>query len=258
MNPEQREQAEREQAGRVLPPAGYPEPAPGRTEARRRHLLSEIDRQTHARSRPALRPRRRMVLVLGAAMAAGATVVVLSLGSGTTGGPNNAPPASAASVQVLERAALAAGATSPVKVVAGQYVYVRTVGHASVLSENKAGQMELLRRDEAMEQWTSVDGSERTLQRKAGKDSLLPEDPGSLNSPTYNFLAALPTDPEALLKQIRDDAERNHGAGSGSTTGPDHEAFVTIGDLPRSGVTPPATTAAPLPSSRESMSPPTP
>ncbi|WP_024754509.1 CU044_5270 family protein [Streptomyces exfoliatus] len=240
MNSEQREQAEREQASRVLPPAAYSDPAPGRTEARRRHLLSEIDQQTRARS--ARRPRRRMVLVLGAAMAAGATVVVLSLGSGTT--PHNAPPASAASVQVLERAALAAHATSQTKVLDGQYAYVKTVGHTSVLSETKAGQMELLRQDEGMEQWTSVDGSEPTLQRKAGKDSLLPDAPGNLNSPTYNFLAALPTDPHALLKHIRDDAERNHGAGSDSTTGPDQEAFVTIGDLLRNGVTPPATAAA--------------
>ncbi|MER5311530.1 CU044_5270 family protein [Streptomyces sp. NPDC002773] len=245
MNAEQREQAEREQARRVLPPTPHPDPAPGRTEARRRHLLSEIDRQTHARSaRPVLRPKRRMALVLGAAVAAGAAVVVLSLGSGTTGAPN-VPPASAASVQVLERAALAANATSQTKVLDGQYVYVKTVGYTSVLSENKAGQMELLREDEGMEQWTSVDGSEPTLQRKAGKNKLLPkEGPANLNSPTYNFLAALPTDPHALLKQIREDAEKNHGAGSDSTTGPDQEAFVTIGDLLRNGVTPPATTAA--------------
>ncbi|WP_435060414.1 CU044_5270 family protein [Streptomyces sp. bgisy060] len=244
MNAEQQEQAEREQARRVLPPAAYSDPAPGRTEARRRHLMSEIDRQTRSRSsRSVLRPRRRMVLVLGAAMAAGATVVVLGLGSGTTGAPN-VPPASAASVQVLERAALAASATSQTKVLDGQYVYVKTVGHTSVLSENEAGQMELLREDEGMEQWTSVDGSERTLQRKAGKDKLLPEGPANLNSPTYNFLASLPTDPHALLKLIRDDAEKNHGAGSGSTTGPDQEAFVTIGDLLRNGVTPSATTAA--------------
>ncbi|MFC9705216.1 CU044_5270 family protein [Streptomyces sp. NPDC056943] len=242
MNSEQREQAEREQASRVLPPAAYSDPAPGRTETRRRHLLSEIDRQARARS--ARRPRRRIVLVLGAAMAAGATVVVLSLGSGTTGAPYNVPPASAASVQVLERAALAAHAASQTKVLDGQYVYVKTVGHTSVLSETKAGQMELLRQDEGMEQWTSVDGSEPTLQRKAGKDSLLPDAPGNLNSPTYDFLAALPTDPHALLKQIHDDAEKNHGAGSDSTTGPDQEAFVTIGDLLRNGVTPPATAAA--------------
>ncbi|MFD9034433.1 CU044_5270 family protein [Streptomyces sp. NPDC059567] len=247
MNPEQRERSEREQASRVLPPTPYPEPAPGRMDARRQHLLSEVDR--HARShspRPALRLRRRMVLVLGTAVAAGTTVVALNLGSGTNVAPHNVPPASAASVQLLERAALVADTTPQTKVSPGQYVYVKTVGHTSVLSEIKAGQMELLREDEGMEQWTSVDGSARTLQRKGGNDSLLPGTPGegNLNSPTYNFLAALPTDPDALLKRIRDDAEMNHGAGSDSTTGPDQEAFVTIGDLLRNGVTPPATTAA--------------
>ncbi|MER7514861.1 CU044_5270 family protein [Streptomyces sp. NPDC126499] len=248
MNPAQREQAERLQASRVLPPPVHPEPAPDRFEARRRHLLNEIDRQTRARptAHPASRPRRRLALVLGTTVAVGATVAVLGLGSGPTGAPPHVPSASAASVQLLERAALAAGTTVPAKVRAGQYAYVKTVGHTSVLSENEDGRTELLRRNEGMEQWTSVDGSERTLQRRNGKDTLLPHTPGrgNLNAPTYDFLAALPTDPEALLKRIRDDAEKNHGAGSDSTTGPDQEAFVTIGDLLRNGVTPPATAAA--------------
>jgi hypothetical protein len=184
--------------------------------------------------------------MLGAAVAAGAAVVVLTLDFGSPGAPHNVPPASAASVELLERAALAAATTPQTKVRDGQYSYVKTVGHTSVLSETKAGEMELLRQDEAMEQWTSVDGSERTLQRKDGNDNLLPGTPGrgNLNSPTYDFLAALPADPDALLKRIRDDAEKNHGAGSDSTTGPDQEAFVTIGDLLRNGVTPPGTTAA--------------
>ncbi len=106
---------------------------------------------------------------------------------------------------------------------AGQYSYVRTVGHTSVLSETESGEMELLREDEDMEQWTSVDGSKRSLQRKDDNDNLLPGAPGrgNLNSPTYNFLAALPTDSETLLKRISDDAEKNHGTGSGSTTGLD-------------------------------------
>jgi hypothetical protein len=184
--------------------------------------------------------------VLGAAVAAGAAVVVLTLDFGSPGAPLTVPPASAASVELLERAALTAATTPQTKVRDGQYSYVKTVGHTSVLSETKAGKMELLRENEAMEQWTSVDGSERTRQRKDGNDNLLPGTPGrgNLNSPTYNFLAALPTDPDALLKRIRDDAEKNHGAGSDSTTGPDQEAFITIGDLLRNGVTPPGTTAA--------------
>lgn len=208
MNPEQREWSEHEQAGRVLPPA--------------------------ARSRPdgpTPRPRRRWVLAAGAAVAVAATVAVLGPGSGSPA--RHVPPASAASVELLERAALAAATTPQVEVRAGQYAYVKTVGHTSVLSETASGEMELLREQEGMEQWTSVDGSERTLQRKDGTDTLLPGTPGrgDLNSPTYEFLAALPTDPEALLERIHKDAE-------------DQQAFVTIGDLLRGGVTPPETTAA--------------
>ncbi|MFG3717947.1 CU044_5270 family protein [Streptomyces massasporeus] len=247
MSLEQREQSEREQASRMLPPAPYPEPAPRRVEARREHFLSEIDRQARSRSpRLALQSRGRWGLALGAAVAAGAAVVVLTLNSGSPGAPSNVPPASAASVELLERAALAAATTPQTKVRDSQYSYVKTVGHTSVLSETKSGGMELLRQNEAIEQWTSVDGREQTLQRKEGNDKLLPGTPGrgNLNSPTYNFLAALPADPGALLERIRDDAEKNHGAGSGSTTGPDQEAFVTIGDLLRDGVSPPETTAA--------------
>lgn len=247
MSLEQREQSEREQASRVLPPTPYPEPPAGRVEARREHFLTEIDQQTRSCSdRRAPRSRGRWGLVVGAAMAAGAAVVVLALGFGSSDAPLNTPPASAASVELLEKAALAAATTPQTKVRTGQYSYVKTVGHTSALSETKAGDMRLLRESEAMEQWTSVDGSERTLQRRDGSDSLLPETPGwgSLNAPTYDFLAALPTDPDALLEQIRDDARKNHGAGSDSTTGPDQEAFVTIGDLLRSGVVPPHTAAS--------------
>ncbi|MCX4481892.1 CU044_5270 family protein [Streptomyces cellulosae] len=247
MSLEQHEQSEREQASRMLPPTPYPEPPAGHMDARREHFLAEIDRQTRScSSRRAPRPRGRWGLSVGAALAAGAVVVVLTLNSGSSDAPLNTPPASVASVELLERAALAAATTPQTKARTGQYSYVKTVGHTSVLSETKSGDMQLLRESEVMEQWTSVDGSERTLQRKDGSDSLVPETPGegSLNAPTYDFLAALPTDPDALLKLIRDDAQKNHGAGSDSTTGPDQEAFVTIGDLLRSGVTPPDTAAS--------------
>ncbi|MGW5676120.1 CU044_5270 family protein [Streptomyces sp. NPDC003860] len=247
MNPEQQERSEREQAIRVLPPAPHPEPGPGQVSARRQHLLNEIARQTRtAAPRPALRLGRRVVVALGVATAAGATAVALGLGSGNSPASQGAPPASAASVQLLERAALTAAAEPSSTVRAGQYAYVKVTGHTTVLSEGAAGEMERLREDEGMEQWTSVDGGDRTLQRKGGRDQLLPAAPGEgdLNSPTYTFLAALPTDPDALLKRIYEDAEKNHGSGSHSTTGPDQQAFVAIGDLLRTSAAPPATTAA--------------
>ncbi|MFE1890877.1 CU044_5270 family protein [Streptomyces microflavus] len=185
-------------------------------------------------------------MALGSAVAAAASVAVLSLGSGSPAAPGKVPPASAASVQLLERAALVAAATPQTKARAGQYTYIKMVGHTSVLSETKTGEMALLRQDEGMEQWTAVDGSAQTLQRRNGSDAVLPGTPGqgNLNSPTYNLLDGLPTDPEALLKHISDDAEENHGAGSESTTGPHQRAFVTIGDLLRTGGTPPDTTVA--------------
>ncbi|MFI1825131.1 CU044_5270 family protein [Streptomyces sp. NPDC020412] len=243
MNPEQQERSEREQAARVLPSAPHPEPAPGLVRARRQHLLDEIARQPRV---PALRPGRRVALVLGAAAVAAAAVGALGLGPWGSPAPQAAPPASAASVRLLERAALTAAAEPLPKVRAGQYAYVKVIGRTTVLSEGASGEMERLREDEGMEQWTSVDGGDRTLQRKGGRDQLLPAAPGEgdLNSPTYTFLAALPTDPDALLKRIYEDAEKNHGSGSHSTTGPDQQAFVTIGDLLRTSAAPPATTAA--------------
>lgn len=245
MTPEQQEKAEREQAARVLPAAPIPEPTPDLMRLRRQHLLNEIDRQADVvASVRAPRFRRRFVLALVTATAAAVAVTVISLSHGGTG--QDAPPASAASVRLLERAALAAASQPAPKVRAGQYTYVKVIGYSTVLSEGKDGAMERLRQDEGMEQWTSVDGAGRTLQRKGGSDTFLPDLPGSgnLNSPTYDFLTALPHDPDALLKAIYRQTRAEHGFGSGSTTGPDQEAFVTIGDLLRDQVAPPGTTGA--------------
>ncbi|MGW6393845.1 CU044_5270 family protein [Streptomyces sp. NPDC055103] len=240
---EWQEQREREEACRTLPWTPAPVPPADRMLARRRHLLNEIDRGT-----PATASRRRVTFAVGAAVAAGAAVAVLLLGSPLPSDHSDpaGPPASAASVQLLERAALAAAARPQPAVRAGQYSYVRTVGHTTVLSENTSGGMDRIRESEDMEQWTSADGSRRTLVRVDGEDELLPGLPGKggFHSPTYAFVAGLPTDPDDLLELIHDDAEKNHGPGSGSTTGPDQQAFVAIGDLLRGTVTPPATTAA--------------
>jgi hypothetical protein len=245
MTREQLEQDEREQAARVLPAMPFPELTPDRVYVHRQHLLDEIDRQTDATApRRAPRFRRRTALPRAAATAVATTVVVVSLNSGESS--QVVPPASAASVQLLQRAALAAASQPAPTVRAGQYTYVKVTGYSTVLSEGDDGKMERLRQDESMEQWTSVDGGQRTLQRTGDGDTYLPDLPGkgNLNSPTYDFLVALPNDPDALLKKIYQQTEAEHGFGSGSTTGPDQEAFVTIGDLLRDQVAPPETTSA--------------
>ncbi|MFI6530732.1 CU044_5270 family protein [Streptomyces uncialis] len=248
MNREQQERVEIEEASGILPAVSFPELDPERVRVRRHHLLNEIGGPSGRRGVTAvLRPGRPMAVAWATFTAAGVTATALTFGlSGTESRPD-VPPASAASVRLLERAALAADARPLPKSPPRGYTYVRTVGHSTALSENRDGGMDRERTSQDLEQWTSVDGSERTLERKGGgEETLIPESPGegSLNAPTFEFLAGLPTDSRALLDMIREDAERNHGSGSGSTTGPDQQAFVTIGDLLRGSAAPPDTVAA--------------
>ncbi|MFD7550693.1 CU044_5270 family protein [Streptomyces sp. NPDC059816] len=257
MNREQPGQAEQTEwdeirsAAEVLPPAPCAELDPERMQERRHHLLNELDALGGQRSsRGARWTVRRRAVALAAFTAAGVTASVLVFGpGGADPRPDARPtvrPASVAAVRLLEKAALAEHAKPAPLYAKGSYFYTRTVGHSTALSENEDGGMDRSRTDEDMEQWTSVDGSEPTLQRADGEDTLIPEASrkGSLNAPTYEFLAGLPTDPGALLDQIHEDAVANHGPGSDSTTGPDQQAFVTIGDLLRATAAPPGLTIA--------------
>ncbi|WP_431676709.1 CU044_5270 family protein [Kitasatospora sp. KL5] len=230
------EQSERRALARLLPPPPHAGLSAERRHAHRAFLLQEAERPAPSRA-------RRPLLVLAAAAAVAALVLgVNALGTGAPPAP--VPPASAASVRLLERAALAAHADPGPAPRGTQYGYVRTVGRSTALSEDGG----TMRRDtvsENTEQWTAVDGTRPGLRRTdRGEHELPAPGAGTLNSPTYRLLAALPADPDALLARIRADAELNHGAGSGSTTGPDQEAFTAIGDLLRSSVAPPEVSAA--------------
>ncbi|MFF2777363.1 CU044_5270 family protein [Streptomyces sp. NPDC058052] len=228
---------------RAVPAFPVPGLAGVREGERRRHLLAEIDLDAVSRRGP-LAGRRRYVAVLGGAAVAGALVLALASLPAPPASP--ARPASPASVALLERAALAAAAAPAVPVRGDQYAYVEVVGHTTVLSENAVGGMDRRVEREDVERWMPVDGTRPTQERKNGRRVQVPGSPGNggFASPTYAFAASLPSDPDALLSLIREDAVRNHGPGSDSTTGPDQETFVAIGDLLRSGVVPPATTAA--------------
>ncbi|MGW7441504.1 CU044_5270 family protein [Streptomyces sp. NPDC054849] len=137
--------------------------------------------------------------------------------------------------QLLDRLALVAaqGARSGVK--PGQYIYiesqssntfVQTVGDKSSLASFALHRRQI---------WRSADGARGWLIDPAVNDSpkgetlSLPDENGnrfeaSLNGPSYDYLAALPTDPDALLAKIYKET-----AGHGTT--PDQQAFTTIGDL---------------------------
>ncbi|HWU06979.1 MAG TPA: CU044_5270 family protein [Streptomyces sp.] len=239
------EVTEREEAEAEFPAPLYPEPTPAAFNLHRENLLVEIDRQSvNALQQPRVR-RRITVTVFSAAVAFAAITAVVLPNLGTSPAPKVAP-ASTASVQLLEQAALTATVNPPTSPRNMQFMYVKVTGHTTALSENQDGKMERSRQSENYEQWTSVDGSSRTVQRQGGANETLLDAPGqgSFGLPTYRFLEKLPTDPTELLKVIYREAELNHGEGSDSTTGPDQQAFVMIGDLLRASVAPPEVSAA--------------
>ncbi|MEU8778032.1 CU044_5270 family protein [Streptomyces sp. NPDC048606] len=210
------------------------------------HLLREAAR---ADGRPAPARRRPFFLVLAAGAATCAVALAVTLGLGTDEGrPVVAAPPDPAAVRLLDRVALSAQALPAPAVRDGQFLYTRTVGHTTALTETKSGAMEASREDAAAERWVSVDRKVPTLVRTSRGASTLPPDGGygrpNIGNPTYRYLESLPTDPDALLELIYEDTRLNHGPGSGSTTGPDQQAFVAIGDLLRTVEAPPGVSAA--------------
>ncbi|MCX4692591.1 CU044_5270 family protein [Streptomyces sp. NBC_01408] len=206
------------------------------------HLMREMARGEQAAPRRAGRP---LFLSLGVAAAACAVVVTFATARSNTGEHAGAARPQPAAVELLDRVALAAASSQAPPVRDGQFMYTKTVGHSTSLSEVEGGGMEAAPTDESAERWLSVDGSAGMTTRTArGSETHPPEGPPSLNGPTYRFLETLPTDPGKLLELIYEDTRLNHGPGTGSTTGPDQQAFVAIGDLLRSVEAPPGLSAA--------------
>ncbi|MFF3014872.1 CU044_5270 family protein [Streptomyces sp. NPDC057939] len=233
---------------------------PGLSEAElpfhgHRRIKEHLMRETAGATRPAgvfsrparVRSRRTRGLFLAAGAATCAVALAAVLGVHGSDGPPAAARPEPAAVRLLDRVALAAQTAGAPAVRDGQFLYTRTVGHSTSLSETANGDMEAARTDESAERWVSVDGAAGTLTRTTGGESTDPVSgthKAGINSPTYRFLETLPTDPARLLEVIHEDTLLNHGAGSGSTTGPDQQAFVAIGDLLRTTEAPPGVSAA--------------
>ncbi|MFD9561251.1 CU044_5270 family protein [Streptomyces sp. NPDC059994] len=234
------ESAERDELARLVPTPPYRDIDTDRLLQRKAHVLRETTTPATGpdKSFRSRLPRRRWAVVLASGALVGAVVAGVSVFGGSP--PDTTPPASAESAHLLERAALAAAEKPGGAVRRDQYTYVQTVGRSAVLSEGPDGQMQRSSRDEALEQWTYSDGSRATVQSRAGGPLVTLEPPGaaSMNSPSYKLLSGLPTEPGALLERVYQDVRRNHGADD------DQEAFVTIGDLLRHSVAPPAVSAS--------------
>ncbi|WP_405787380.1 CU044_5270 family protein [Streptomyces sp. NBC_00029] len=147
--------------------------------------------------------------------------------------------------QLLDRLAQASSAAPGPVVRANGFIYV-----GSMVAATSVGSVDgrsTLDEPHARHEWSSPDGRKAWLiesgitgpggvdlsgNRKEGEAP-----PESLNLPSYDYLARLPTDPDALLELIRE------GTG-GHGTSPDQRAFATIGDMLHGTLPPPGLTVA--------------
>ncbi|MFI5740149.1 CU044_5270 family protein [Streptomyces anulatus] len=203
--------------------------------------------------RPARRSGRRPVLVGAAAALVLAAAGVAGLAGGS--GRAVAPPAGAVPAPVVQvvRGSTAglAGAVADISGAAaraelpepgpGQFLYVRSEVSWLVSWEGTDGKnRSYVDAIHPREVWMSPDGDKGWLmepyKEAVDRDGITLDDPEggerTLNSPSYDYLRTLPTDPNLLLKKIYDET-------GGMGNGPDQQAFSTIGDLLREQVVPP-------------------
>ncbi|MEW1914005.1 CU044_5270 family protein [Kitasatospora sp. NPDC085895] len=184
---------------------------------------------------------RRAILIPVAAFAlVGAVVTGVQLtaapdGSGDSGlatGPLLVTEVGSAhasgATQLLNRIALAANETSTPKAHEGQYVYIESTTAGTHVRNDHGKSTVVSDKLHPRQTWKSLDGKNGWLIEAGATDTkgitLDSDVKPYLNAPSYNYLAALTTDPDALLAKIYNETR-------GEGRGPDQEAFTTIGDL---------------------------
>jgi hypothetical protein len=261
-NPQRPQEAEVEELARLLPAPGGPELTTDRRQALKDHLMREINQPTAPARATASRGRRRWTLVAVpmAAAAAAAAVVAGTAGHSST---QQAQGHSAPSVVTVEAASSQGVATfanqvadvaahGPATTVrADQYEYIKSiVAFSRQVQQKTMDGKTVLDAVHERQVWLPQDPSKAGLIRENGKDTRLggggytsvdgaPAKPAGAGNTTYAQLAALPTDPDALLKKIYADT-KGHG------TNRDAEAFAWIGDQLGEAIAPPKLTAAML------------
>ncbi|MFE5089090.1 CU044_5270 family protein [Streptomyces sp. NPDC056638] len=251
----------------LLPPPSVPGLDPDRELLLKQALLREaaVTEPRGGLAPRASRPRRRLVRVMvpavACALAVGGVVVVNLADApgrgGTTAAPGGRTPGTSEAAQLLDRIALAAAGQEQPTVRADQFVYIES--KVAFAGQSAGGGEVTMPPAHTRQVWLSADGSRPGLLREEGEpDSLLGGDApvydldgrgatprprtahkkaASISDPTHEYVASLPTDPDALLKLIRDET---HGQGQD----PDQRAFTAIGDLLAETWAPPQVGAA--------------
>ncbi|MFF5968996.1 CU044_5270 family protein [Streptomyces collinus] len=219
-------------------------------------LMQQIDRDRIPATQVSPAPRRRLprpALVLPAVSLALAGALVITFHGG---GPSSPPvagsttaPAKATTATVtLDRIAAAAMKTEATPVEDSQFVYVESLTRGNMGGFGGPVRLGALHKSEVWTVQTPGPVTRTGWIRETGKDAVMPGREVPIEStepvrpgighPTYKWLAALPTDPDALLKLLYAQSRVEEGESK------DQAVFGTIGDLLRSTVMPPATASA--------------
>ncbi|MFF9019322.1 CU044_5270 family protein [Streptomyces eurythermus] len=264
--PRQRPGAWEEAAAQLLSRTARDLPT-GRHEYHKELLMAGIEQAQRAQQIPPGTAKARGLRLLRPAIAlpalAAAVAAAVIGGTALTGGNGDGParlatgPALTTQIgtanpngvsRLLDQVTLVAAQEEHPTLKAGQYVYiesktadtfVKTVDDKSSLASHALHKRQV---------WYSPDGTKGWLIDPAVNDSpegetlSLPDEQGNtpvagLNHPSYDYLASLPADPDALLAKIYKET-KGHG------NSPAQEAFATIGDLLGESYPPPALTKA--------------
>ncbi|MFJ9351623.1 CU044_5270 family protein [Streptomyces sp. NPDC101237] len=244
--PQRGEETERQAMADQFPATATHGLSSARTALLEEHLMREITRTDSAPVAVAPRRPRWAMVAVPVAVAAVATAVVLNVsGSTTPAAPSSVAlspvvkvlPASAQGTsELMRQVAVAAVKGKRLTVRADQYVYVKSeVGFSRQIHERTMDGPIKLDAVHERQVWLPEDPARPGLIREGGQDEKLgggtakvsidggaPTAPGADNT-TYAQLAALPTDPDVLLKKI-------YAITEGRAPGRDAAAFDWVGE----------------------------
>lgn len=247
--------AEWEESAPLLPQTGRDLPA-GRHQFHKERLMAHIQQDMQQAEHPASTgpgrtrgfrlPRLSIMLPAAALAVTGAVVAgsVLTGGTGAQSGDRATGPALTTQLgsattkgvpQLLDQISLVASEESRPAVKPGQYIYVESKAARTFVKtvdgKGSLASQPLFER----KVWKSADGTKGWLidptvnDNPEGETLSLPDEKGNtpkahMGAPSYDYLNALPTDPDQLLKRIYQETR-------GQGNNPDQQAFSTVGDL---------------------------
>ncbi|MFC5187604.1 CU044_5270 family protein [Actinomadura harenae] len=181
---------------RLLPPPGDPELSDGRRHLLKEHLMLQIEEPATS---PKRHRRRRIVLLaapLAAAVAAG-LITGLHGGRATPSSPAARPGDESSATALLDRISLAAAHQTVPLVRADQFVYIKSKVAWTIQTNGGPRVPQPLR---VREIWKAQSPGRRGLLREGAGRSIVFV--GEKDDLTYRKLAAMPTEPDALLAGI--------------------------------------------------------